>query len=312
MMSIEDPVRIDRTGKGVRAAIIAASLVITFYGCDSGGWNSDSGTGGGGTGGSSASGGGQGQGGGSAVGGSGGGAGGGTGGGSGADAGSLLPTGNIPGTWTLAFHDEFDGTSLDTTKWTTEEGGTTNDVKTHTSNVTVSGGNAILALPSSNSGAVICTGSSCCPAAGGCFPTGMGGYDLPVGGYAEARILFPGDGTDIYNWPAWWTFGPGWPGGGEHDIAEGCGTLGANYHSPSVNGGKPIPGVWSNQFHIYGLHRKADSADVYYDGKLVRTYPTADDGSPQVLEVNVGNGCGGTPLPGPTADVLVDYVRAWE
>lgn len=110
----------------------------------------------------------------------------------------------------------------------------------------------------------------------------------------------------------WWTFGPGWPEGGEHDIAEGCGTLGANYHSPSVNGGDPIPGVWSNQFHIYGLHRKADSADVYYDGKLVRTHPTADDGSPQVLEVNVGNGCGGTPLSGPTANVLVDYVRAWE
>jgi Glycosyl hydrolases family 16 len=230
----------------------------------------------------------------------------------GGGSGTVMPFGNIPGTWTLAFDDEFNGTSLDTTKWTPENGGTTNNVTTSSSNVAVTGGNLVLTLVSSSSGAVVCTGSSCCPAAGGCFAAGAGSYDLPVGGYAEARISFPGDGTQIYNWPAWWTFGPNWPAGGENDIAEGCGTLTCNYHSPAGALNHQIPGTWSNAFHVYGLHRMATSADVYWDGNLVVSYQTQDDGAPQSITLNVGDGCGGTPQYGSGSQVLVDYVRAWQ
>jgi hypothetical protein len=201
----------------------------------------------------------------------------------------------------LTFADEFDGTSLIGSVWASE-GYHTNGVVTHTSNVSVSGGNAILTLASSSSGAEICT----------CYDEGYG-PGLPVGGYTEARIRFPGNGTSIYNWPTWWASGPNWPASGEHDIAEALGgRLTVNYHSPSLNHNTGAPaGYWGDQFHTYGLHRKASSADVYWDGRLVRSYPTSDNGNPESLIVNVGTGSGGPNITGPESQVLVDYVRMW-
>ena len=38
------------------------------------------------------------------------------------DGGSASPVGNVPGNWTLAFDDEFNGTSLDLTKWSNQDG----------------------------------------------------------------------------------------------------------------------------------------------------------------------------------------------
>jgi hypothetical protein len=218
----------------------------------------------------------------------------------------------VPGTWTLVFDDEFDGTSLDTSKWTTMDGGGWGSTTCRTANVSVSGGNLVLTLASSSSGACVCTGSACAPAFGGYFSAGSGSYDLPVGGYTEARVSFPGSGTNIYNWPAWWTSGPGWPAGGEHDIAEGCGTLTENYHSSSgAHNHGTISGTWSNAFHVYGLHRKASSVDVYYDGQVVISYATDDDGSPQSLLVDLMDGYGQA-VYGAGSRVLVDYVRAWQ
>jgi hypothetical protein len=228
------------------------------------------------------------------------------------DSGSPQPVGNIPGTWTLAFDDEFDGTSLDTNKWTTMDGGGWGSTTCRTANVSVSGGNLVLTLASSSSGGCVCTGHACAPAFGGSFSAGSGSYDLPVGAYTEARVDFPGSGTAIDNWPAWWTSGPSWPAGGEHDIAEGLGTLTENYHSPSgAHNHGTIAGTWSNAFHVYGLHRMASSADVYYDGQKVISYPTDDDGAAESLLFDVVDGYGqavyGTP-----SGVLVDYVRAWQ
>jgi hypothetical protein len=228
------------------------------------------------------------------------------------DAGAVLPVGNIPGTWTLAFDDEFDGSTLDSNKWTTMNGGGWGSTTCATANVSVSGGNLALILASASSGACVCTGSSCAPAFGGSFNAGSGSYDLPVGGYTEARVNFPGAGTAIYNWPAWWTSGPSWPAGGEHDICEGLGMLTENYHSPSgaYNHGA-IPGTWSNAFHVYGLHRMASSADVYYDGQKVLSYATDDNGDPESLLFDIMDGYG-TAMYGASSQVLVDYVRAWQ
>lgn len=228
------------------------------------------------------------------------------------DSGSPQPVGNIPGTWTLAFDDEFNGTTLDTNTWTTMNGGGWGSTTCNTANVSVSGGNLVLTLASASSGGCACTGNACAPAFGGSFSTGSGSYNLPVGAYTEARVNFPGSGMAIYNWPAWWTSGPGWPAAGEHDIAEGLGPLTVTYHSPSGAHGQGSPaGSWANSFHVYGLYRKASSAEVYYDGKMVASYATDDDGAPQSLFFDVMDGYG-MPVYGAGSKVLVDYVRAWQ
>ena len=60
----------------------------------------------------------------------------------------------------------------------------------------------------------------------------------------HTRIYFPGDGTTIYNWPAWWTTGLAWPGNGENDIAEGLGTMTVNYHSSAgASNQGTVPGI---------------------------------------------------------------------
>ncbi len=217
------------------------------------------------------------------------------------------PTG-ISGNWTLAFDDEFNGTSLDTSKWSaTPQAGNINGTTTSASNVTVSGGYAILTLASSNSGAVISTA----PWDGG------RGASVPVGGVAEARIDFPGNGTSIYNWPAWWVWGQSWPAGGENDIAEaasaGNGVLGSNYHSPSCDCSEAHPsGTWSNSFHTYAVYRHATSSDVYWDGAKVASYPTSDNGSPEYLRIDNTKGTGGGGHYGTASGVKVDYVRVWD
>ena len=70
-----------------------------------------------------------------------------------------------------------------------------------------------------------------------------------------------------------------------------------------------IPGTWSNAFHVYGALRKASSTDVYWDGALVKSYATDDNGQGEELLVNVGNG--NTHVYGTGSRVLVDYVRVF-
>jgi beta-glucanase (GH16 family) len=218
---------------------------------------------------------------------------------------SAVPAG-VPGKWTLVWDDEFSGSSLNTRKWSVENGSSLNDVTTLGSNVAVRDGSLVLTLSSASAGGMVISSPS-----RGSVPDG---YELPVGGFAEARVLFPGDGQTIFNWPAWWVSGvKNWPAWGEHDIAEGLGPLTVNYYGRdgAVHFGAP-PGTWSNAYHVYGIHRLQDRADVYWDGKLVKSYPTNDEGGPQALIVNVGNGqFGGPTVTGTGSQVKVDYVRAF-
>jgi hypothetical protein len=213
------------------------------------------------------------------------------------------------GTWSLAFQDEFNGTSLDTAKWDANwyvEGGSQNGVPTYARNVSVANGELALQLANEN-GTI--TGASV-------NTQGNNGYKVMPGEYAEARVYFPGvDGTQaIYNFPAWWISGTPWPSGGEHDIAEGLGgDLTVNYHSPSGSHNQgTIPGDWNNAYHTYGVHRKTTSADVYWDGQLVKSYATDDNSSGENLIVNIGKSGSRTAVTGAAGAVRVDYVRVWK
>jgi hypothetical protein len=211
-----------------------------------------------------------------------------------ASAATPQPTGFPNENWTLVFDEEFSGNALNTAQWDYHQG-TANNVTTSSKNVAVNGGNLVLTLASKTSGAEIESAA----------------YNFAVGDYAEASVEFPGSGTTIYNWPAWWTSGQNWPTSGENDIAEGLGTLTVNYHSPL--GGfslGTIPGVWSNAFHIYGIYRGATACDVFYDGNYVGEYPTSDNGQAQRLFLTLGSGYGPT-VTGARSQVKVAYVRVW-
>jgi beta-glucanase (GH16 family) len=178
-----------------------------------------------------------------------------------------------------------------------------NDVQTPTSNMSVSGGNLILTLASSTSGALVSTDPN-----GGAKP----GFQFSYG-VTEARVFFPGSsGTRCYNWPAWWTTGQSWPTTGENDIAEVLtGDMTVNYHSSSgAHNQGTVPGSWCGAFHTYGLNRQPNRSDVYFDGKLVKSYATDDKGAPHYLILNVGHDAD-YPMYGTAGQVKADYVRAW-
>ncbi len=197
--------------------------------------------------------------------------------------------------WRLVFDSEFNGSSLNRGVWNAHNGwDNQNGVTDQRANVTLSHGHALLMLSSPTVGAEISTRH----------------FGLSVGEYAQARIKFAGSGSTIYNWPAWWTSGPNWPQGGENDIAEGFGNLTVNYHSPMVTElTGPVPGNWGGAFHTYGLYRGRNFAQVFWDGRLVRTYRTADDGQPQTLLFTVG--AGNSLRIGRAGALVVDYVRVW-
>lgn len=202
------------------------------------------------------------------------------------------------------FDDEFNGTGLNSTYWEPSwfgSGGVMNDVTTNPANVAVSGGNLILTLSSSSSGALVSSNPN-------------GGADIGFQftyGFAEARILFPGSGSNIYNWPAFWTDGQAWPANGEIDIAEGLGTLTSNYHSSSgANNSGTIPGIWAGGYHTYAVNRQPGKNDIYWDGILVRSYLTSDSGAAHYFIINVGSGS--PSVTGVNSQVKVDYVRFWQ
>ena len=59
------------------------------------------------------------------------------------------------------------------------------------------------------------------------------------------------------------------------------------------------------------MHRKAASADIYWDGKLVKSYSTDDNNSAESLLLNIGVHSSNTVI-GSAGALRVDYVRAWE
>lgn len=224
---------------------------------------------------------------------------------------ALASTGNpaplgVPGNWTMAFSDEFNGAGLDSSKWAAcwfaPGCGTMNKVSTSPANVAVSNGNLALSLSSATTGALVSTN-----------PRGGAGtgYQFTTG-YVEARIKFPGNANGLYNWPAFWSTGQSWPATGENDIAEVLkARMTVNYHSTSGaqnQGG--VGGNWANEYHTFGLHRMAASSDVYFDGVKVKSYPTNDGNAPQYLVLNVG-ASSANPAYGPASQMMVDYVRAW-
>jgi beta-glucanase (GH16 family) len=221
----------------------------------------------------------------------------------------------MPGTWHSVFDDEFNGTSLDTTKWTPNWQGcqscTTAPVNSDESEayapsqVSVSGGSLHLqavAEPTTVNGQAY-------PYRSGMVESD-GKAQFTYGAF-EARIYLPPSSSGIANWPAFWMDGQSWPTDGELDVMEGLGGSACfHFHSPSGAPGSCVAGNFSG-WHTYGADWEPGSVTYYYDGQKVGQITTGITSSPQFLILNNAVGADGGQTVAP-ADMQVDYVRVWQ
>ena len=171
--------------------------------------------------------------------------------------------------WELYWNDEFDGKTLDTTKWTCESGTTTIYIEKE-ENVTVQGGNLILtarnADPSTNKGKKFTTGA-----------VNTGDKFSFQYGRLEFRARLPyGEGVH----PGLWTMGNyyrttndelGWPRCGEIDVMELVGAGGeADQYTESYNRRTTCNLHWGAN---RDEHREIGTTSYYIqDGSLADDY----------------------------------------
>jgi beta-glucanase (GH16 family) len=230
-----------------------------------------------------------------------------------------------PPPWQLTWSDEFNGTALDTTKWSYDTGdsfGTGQlDVDTmDPANVSVSGGQ--LNLTARYDGQTYTSGR-----------IETNGHFSQKYGRFEARIQIP---QGVGMWPAFWLLGTdygtvGWPQCGEIDIMENRGadptTVVGSFHGPGGDdktAGYKLPGggSFSAGFHTFAVEWEPGVVRWYADDTLYetqssdllpRTEPWVFDHTFFViLDLAVGGKFG--PTDATTVfpqSMLVDYVRIY-
>ncbi|MNO27277.1 Beta-glucanase precursor [compost metagenome] len=246
---------------------------------------------------------------------------------------TLLPAGsaNAATNWNLAWSDEFDGTSLNTSNWTAEigtgsSGWGNNELQYYTNrsqNLQVTGGNLVItALKESYNGSSYTSAR-----------IKTQGKKSFTYGKIEARIKLPsGQGL----WPAFWMLGTnidaagvGWPKCGETDIMERVNNnafVNGTVHW-DANGQADYGQISGNldfsQYHVYSIEWDAKYIRWFVDGNQFNEFyiengtgNTEEFQKPSFLLLNLavgGNWPGSpnaaTPFP---AQMLVDYVRVYQ
>jgi hypothetical protein len=219
------------------------------------------------------------------------------------------------GSWKLIFDDEFNGSHLNTRRWSTGWFGTgitgplgSGDLECFDpTQVTVGGGKlsvSLVAKPESCSGATR-------PYASGIVTTD-GKFQFTYG-VTEVRAWMPGSGGVIADWPDIWTDGQNWPTDGEDDIMEGLrGQACWHFHYTDGNApGNCASGSFTGGWHTFAGDWEPGIVTYYYDGKAVGTITHGITTAPMYLLVSLGadNTYGG---PVAAGRIRVDYVRVWQ
>ena len=224
----------------------------------------------------------------------------------------------------LIWSDEFNGTSVDGSKWNLDNGnpGVNNELEYYqAANAAVTGGNLVITARQQSMGGQPYTSAKLETA--GKFSTTYGRI--------EARIALPMvQGT----WPAFWMLGADinqgtpWPNCGEIDIMEHVNTTNTILGTMHWNGGSGHVQYGSSttttpgDFHVYAVEWDNSSIRWYVDNSLYVTGNITNNINntgafhlPFFILLNLA--VGGT-LPGPTVDngslptsMLVDYVRVY-
>lgn len=211
----------------------------------------------------------------------------------------------------VSFQDEFDGTSLDTSKWGYQYG--CFDPAQHSQaqytdspdNVSVHDGHLSLTARYSPTktkwdGSQVprtCKNGDTtydAPFTSGMITTktkdGKVLYAAPgTGFYAEARVKLPAARS---SWSAFWGTGTkgGWPANGEIDIFESKGYdpsfLMSNIHTPRAGNPKKTQqhqgamhgdtATSQTEWHTYGLLKTADAIEFYFDGQMTHRVKMSD------------------------------------
>ena len=224
---------------------------------------------------------------------------------------SAAPQSGVPNGYKLTFSDEFDGNSLDTSKWGYQYGcfdpAQRSQVNYTDSPENVSVNDGYLSLTARYSptktkwdGSQIprtCNDGSTvydAPFTSGMITTktkdGTVLYAAPgTGFYAEARIKLPSARS---SWAAFWGTGTkgGWPGNGEIDIFEAKGYdpsfLMSNVHTPRIGNPKKTTqhqgmmhgdtATSQSEWHTYGLLKTADAIEFFFDGQMTHRVKMSD------------------------------------
>jgi len=236
--------------------------------------------------------------------------------------------------YTLAWRDEFNGTTLDPATWTFETGTGgggwgNNELEYYTDrsqNASLQDGKLVIhALKESFGGASYTSAR---------IKT-QGKKEFTFGRIDIRAILPKGKGV----WPALWMLGSnintvGWPACGETDIMELLGheptkVYGTLHYGSLANHGQRgnnyvlTTGSFADQFHVFSLEWKQDQISFYIDNTLYQTINKTDIGDYPypfnapfffIFNVAVGGSWPGSPdsttyLP---QWMIVDYVRVYQ
>jgi beta-glucanase (GH16 family) len=232
----------------------------------------------------------------------------------------------VAGSWTLTFADEFNGSSVDLTKWRPNwafwipNGDAIISKPVNVAELAcydpaaVTEANGVLTLTATHQSCTDNDGITYAYRSG--LVTSANHYTFTYG-YMEARMWLPANaaGTPI-DWPAFWANGIGtWPTTGEIDVMEvlgGTDPLCWHFH---YSGGAPggcasmaDPAGW----HTFGADWQPRSITFYYDGVRVGRISKGITSAPMYLILNLAiSSTVGGPLSVP-AHVDVDSVHVWQ
>ena len=235
--------------------------------------------------------------------------------------------------YTLAWSDEFNGTTLDPNVWTFETGNSgwgNNELEYYTNrpeNTTIQDGKLVIHALKENFGSASYTSAR--------IKT-QGKKEFQYGRVDIRAILPKTKGI----WPALWMLGGninnvGWPACGEIDIMELLGHEPAKAYgtlhwgaSAATHGSKGTSysltsGTFSDQFHVFSMEWKQDEIKLYIDNNLYLTVNSTDVGSSPypfnapfffIFNIAVGGNWPGNPDATTTFPqwMIVDYVRVYK
>ncbi|HEY3183226.1 MAG TPA: glycoside hydrolase family 16 protein, partial [Gaiellaceae bacterium] len=241
-----------------------------------------------------------------------------------------------PGSWSLAFADEFDGAAVDGTRWhtcfwwatTTCSIESNGELELYTADeVSVAGGAAHLRAERRDK--VAWNGTTYRYTSGMVMTGGRKGVKAPgftfTYGYAEARVRVPrGKGL----WPAFWLLPASYNSRPEIDVMEILGdstdVQRMNFHYVRRDGTRGDAGLawrgpdFSTGWHTFGVDWRPDALVWYVDGveRWRFSDPSVIPSAPMYLLANLA--VGGTWPGSPDAGTVfpstydVDYVRVWK